>query len=149
MVSLQMTKSQRQRDMGNFIASILIATIVAISSRVYASPCDGVNRVLNKEHTATLAIVIANQLHVASVDVLQSFKLDGWSIIYVDTHEADEAFLFYASDPLTSKHIALWSGAAAISEEQQIKDWAIKNAPGIPMHLAHCFAWHVTKNRDL
>ena len=80
--------------------------------------------------------------------MLQSFRVDGWSIIYVDTHQSDEAFLFYARDPLTSHYITLWSGAAASNEEETIKDWTLKNAPNIPLKLASCFAWHVTKDRD-
>lgn len=135
--------------MWNFLVSILIATIVTISSVACAAPCDGVTRSLSKERAAALAPVIAKQLHVSSVDVLQSFRVDNWSIIYVDTHESDEVFLFYGGDPLTSQYLTLWSGAAAQNEEEQIKDWVIKNVPGIPKQLASCFAWHVTKNRDL
>ena len=66
----------------------------------------------------------------------------------VDTHQSDEAFLFYARDPLTSHYITLWSGAAASNEEETIKDWTPKNAPNIPLKPASCFAWHVTKDRD-
>ena len=74
--------------------------------------------------------------------------MEEWSIIYVDTHESDEAYVFYAHDPLRSRYVTLWSGAARMDEEQEIKVWTIKNAPGIPQKLAGCFAWHVTKNRD-
>jgi hypothetical protein len=83
------------------------------------------------------------------VDVLQSFQLGRWRILYVDTHQSDEAFLFYSSDPLTSPQVTSWSGAAQVGEERQIKDWTFKNARGIPSKLAGCFAWYVTKGRDL
>ena len=90
----------RVKTMWNFLVSIFIATIVAISSVACAStPCDGVNRSLSKERIVVLSPVIAKQLHVSTVDVLQSFRMDRWSIIYVETHESDEAFLFYADDP--------------------------------------------------
>ena len=86
---------------------------------------------------------------MSSVDVLQSFQLGRWSIVYVDTHESDSAFLFYSNDPRTSHYVTLWSGSAQNNEEQSIEDWAVKNAPGIPPKLAKCFAWHVTKDRNL
>ncbi len=113
-----------------------------------ASPCDGVNRSLTNGRKALLAPAIARQMGYKSVDVLQSFRSGDWSIIYVDTHESDETFLFYAHDPLTSRYVALWSGVAFINEEQSIKDGILKDAPGIPPTLAGCFAWHVTKDRD-
>lgn len=112
------------------------------------SPCDGVKRAVADERKATLASRIAGQLSVSSVDVLQSFQSGSWSIIYVDTHQADEVFLFYSGDPLTGRYITMWSGAATSDEEQQIRDWTLKNAPGIPENLARCFAWHVTKDHD-
>jgi hypothetical protein len=86
---------------------------------------------------------------VPSVTVLQSFRLDDWRIIYIDTHQSDETFLFYAHDPLKSHFITEWSGAAMIDEEEEMKSWTLKNAPGIPLRLASCFAWHVTKDRDM
>jgi hypothetical protein len=66
---------------------------------------------------------------------------------YTWTHESDYQFLFFSGDPLSSHSVTAWGGAAAENEEQEIKDWTIKNAPGIPDHLASCFAWHVTKDR--
>ena len=122
--------------------------IAAASSAWAASPCEGVNRSLTDERKAALAPEIAKQLGYKSVDVLQSFQTGTWSIIYVDTHESDETFLFYAHDPVKSRYITEWSGAAAIFEEHAIKRWTLKNAPGIPISLASCFAWHVTKDRD-
>jgi len=92
--------------------------------------------------------VIAKQLHAQKVDVLQAFRFDGWTILYVDSHEADEAFLFYSHDPLHNRFVTIWSGAAATNEEQSIRAWTLKNAPGIPPKLASCFAWHVTSDRD-
>ncbi|MBY0578942.1 MAG: hypothetical protein K2P57_07850, partial [Burkholderiales bacterium] len=118
-------------------------------SGVSASPCDGVDRSLSGKRKLVLAPKIAKELHVSSVDVLQSFKSHGWSIIYIDTHVSDETFLFYKKDPLTSHYVTLWGGAATIYEEQQIKEWVLKNAPKIPLKLANCFAWHVTHDRDM
>ncbi len=113
-----------------------------------ASPCDNVDRSLTDNTKGTLAPVIAKQLHTQKVDVLQSFRLEGWTIIYVNSHDADESFLFYPHDPVHSRYVTRWGGAAAWNEEQSIKSWTLKNAPGIPPKLASCFAWHVTSDRD-
>src|SRR5271168_3585878 len=94
------------------------AVLVACTSSAHAvSPCDGVDRGLTAAQQSAWAPEVAKQLSVSNVDVLQSFRVDGWSIIYVDTHQSDEAFLFYARDPPTSHYITLWSGAAASNEE--------------------------------
>jgi hypothetical protein len=128
---------------------LVVALVIVAFGACAASPCDGVDRSLTTERSVALAPGIAKQLHVPTVDVLQSFRFAGWSIIYVGTHQADEAFLFYAHDPLKQHYVALWSGGARMDEEQVIKIWVVKNAPGIPSKLAGCFAWHVTKDRDM
>ena len=112
-----------------------------------ASPCDGVDRTLTDKDKAAWAHEIARQLHAQKVDLLQSFRSEGWTIVYVDSHEADEVFLFYSRDPLHSPYVTMWSGAAARNEEQSIRAWTLKNAPGIPQKLAGCFAWYVTNGR--
>lgn len=109
------------------------------------TPCDGIDRSLTQERKAALAPALAKQLKVASVDVFKSFKEGGWSIFYVGTHVSDEPFLFYKGDPMKTHYITTWSGAAGWSEEQEMVDWTVKNVPGIPLHLANCFAWHVTQ----
>lgn len=128
--------------MRNFLAVVLIVT----TSVSYASPCDGIDRTIVIDRAVSAEI--AKQLHVSKVDVLQSFRNDAWSIIYINTHETDNAFLFYSRSPLVGHYITLWSGAASKDEEQEIADWVFHNAPGIPSKLAKCFAWHVTNNRD-
>lgn len=112
-----------------------------------ASPCDGVDRGLTGKSRAEWAPVIARQFHAQKVDVRQSFRFEDWSIIYVDTHESDNAFLFYSHGPLRSHYVTAWGGAAMKNEEQSIKAWTVKNAPGIPPKLAGCFAWYVTNAR--
>jgi hypothetical protein len=124
----------------------LLVLMAGTPSMWAGSPCYGVKRGLTNNRKHALAPKIAKELHLRNVDILQSFQFGKWNIIYVDTHESDEQFLFYADDPLKEKHITEWSGAAFINEEQEIKHWTIKNAPGIPSRLAACFAWHVTKD---
>lgn len=112
-----------------------------------ASPCDSVDRGLTDNSKAEWVPVIASRLHAQKVDILQSFRLEDWSIIYVDAHESDNAFLFYSHGPVRSHYVTLWGGAATKNEEQSIKAWTLKNAPGIPQKLAGCFAWYVTNAR--
>jgi len=116
---------------------------------VNASPCDGMTGSLSAKYKALLAPKIAKELRVKAVDVLQSFRSQRWRIIYVDTHESDETFVFYDGNPLTSHYVTLWGGAATIYEEQQIEEWVLNNAKNIPIQLANCFAWHVTHDRDM
>ncbi len=51
-----------------------------------ASPCDSVDRGLTDNSKAEWVPVIASRLHAQKVDILQSFRLEDWSIIYVDAH---------------------------------------------------------------
>ena len=111
------------------------------------SPCDSVDRQLTDKRKVDLAPEIARQLDVEKVDVLKSFRLEGWTIIYVDSHEADEAFLFYSHDPLHSHYVTMWGGVAMKNEQRSIRAWTLKNAPGIPPKLAGCFARYVTIGR--
>lgn len=86
----------------------------------------------------------AKGIVTTNVDVLASYRYQGWSILYVDTHVSDDAFLIYAHNPLDSAYVTEWGGAATQSEEKWMRGWTLKNAPGIPSKLANCFAWYVT-----
>jgi hypothetical protein len=135
--------------MRNIGTCLLLIFYLALASSALGAPCSQVDRSLNEKTKLALAPVIATQLDVEYVDVLQSYRLDAWSIIYVDAHKGDELFLFYAKNPLNEKYITMWSGAVSRNEEKEIKDWALKNAPSIPIQLASCFAWQVTVARSL
>lgn len=128
---------------------LAFALLVAVSCRVWAAPCTGVDRQLAEERKAELAPVIAKQLTIGSVEILQSYRYRGWYIIYVNTHVSDETFLFYKGDPTKSRYLTAWSGGAARNEGSAITQWVRANASGIPSKLAACFAWHVTRDRDL
>jgi hypothetical protein len=110
------------------------------------SPCDSVDRQLTDKRKAELAPEIAKQLDVEKVDVLKSFRFEGWTILYVDSHAADEEFLFYSHDPLNSHCVTTWGGIAMKNEQRSIRAWTLKDAPGIPPKLAGCFAWYVTNS---
>jgi hypothetical protein len=72
-------------------------------------------------------------------EVSKSLSFGGWCILYVSTGAAD-AYVFYAADPSRNKYVTMWGGVALEGEEQEIRDWALKNAPGIPRTLASRFA---------
>jgi hypothetical protein len=106
--------------------------------------CTGVDKTLPKERARVLAPVIAKQLHAKRAEISQSLRFGGWSILYVSTGEADDAFVFYSGDPMRNKYVTVWGGVALDDEEKEIRAWTLKNAPGIPRTLANCFAWYVT-----
>jgi hypothetical protein len=112
-----------------------------------ASPCTGVVRRLPDAGRATLARAVAAEM--PRVQLLQSYRSAGWRILYVDTFRTDETFLFYRRDPPRGRSLTRWGGAARMDEEPEMRRWVRENAPGIPGHLARCFAWHVTQGRDL
>jgi hypothetical protein len=129
--------------------AVLLLLCACHAAGAWAAPCDSVDRTLSGVPSTALAPALRRQLRARSVDVLQSYSVGSWSILYVDTHESEHIYLFFSSNPLRSRFITLWRGPASPSEEQEILDWALKNAPGIPDPLARCFAWHVTMERDL
>jgi hypothetical protein len=135
------------------LSTIMLAFLPVLASA--ASPCDGVDRRLTNEQKTSWAPVVVRRLAkefkevpVKNVDLLQSFSLDGWRIIYGQPDRSEPIFLFYAGDPLKGRYVTWWAGAAMVSEEKEMVDWTFKNAPGIPTKLARCFAWHVTNDRD-
>jgi len=125
------------------------ALLVLFASLACASPCDSIQRTLGAVRTGSIAPALRRQLRARSVEVLQTYSSGSWSILYVDTHEAERLYLFFSANPLRSRYVTEWSGTASPSDEQGILDWTLKNAPGIPAPLARCFAWHVTKDREL
>ncbi len=139
-----------EKDIGCYMRVFVSVFLVLVTSSVLAAaPCSGVDRHFNSGLRASLSSAIAKQLDVGTVDVLQFFRVKSWSIVYIDTHQADPVFLFFEHNPVTSRYVTQWSGAATSEEENSIRDWTSKNAPGIPTRLAQCFAWYVTKGRDL
>ena len=126
--------------------------IILSTSRSFATtPCDGVDRRLPSNEKPALESIITTQLKareladLKSVELMQSFRLEAWGIYYVSTGVSDETFVFYAGDPRSHDYVTYWSGAATRSEEKRIRNWVLKNAPGIPRKLARCFSWYVTQ----
>jgi hypothetical protein len=131
--------------------AFLFLLVTVLSACASKPPCSDVNREdITPSQRRALEPEITRQLGAPKrVQVLQSFRFEDWGIIYVNTYMSDEAFLFYKHNPLASHYVTLWSGAARHDEESDILSWTMENAPGIPPQLASCFAYHVTKDRDL
>ena len=130
------------------VAHIVLILLIATAAQGARGPCDGVDRSVAIERKAKLERHVARLFKVPKAEVLQSFRLGAWNILYVETYDSDEPFVFFRGDPLKTSYITLWSGAAGYNEEEEIFDWTRENAPGIPRRLARCFAYHVTKARD-
>ena len=113
-----------------------------------SSPCNKMAKDLKLVRVNHLKFNIARQLNVDNVNVLSLFENQSWSVVYVETDIADNAFIFYSGDIYTDNFVTLWSGAAEISEEKNIAQWAEDNAKGIPDELARCFAWYTTHGRN-
>jgi hypothetical protein len=92
---------------------------------------------------------INRQLNGRLDTINQAFELSGWIIVFVDAKEADPPFLFFHGNPTKTHYITIWSGAAMRSKQAEMKEWVLKNAPGIPVDLASCFAWRVTAGQDV
>lgn len=123
------------------IALILSAAAMPVRAQ---NPCAGVDRSLPQARAKKLGPRVAKQLDATKADISRSFRFGGWTVLYVSTPNADDAFVFYRGDPMRSKYVTLWGGAAREDEEGEIQSWTLKNASGIPHHLADCFAWYVT-----
>jgi hypothetical protein len=80
-----------------------------ITGVVSASPCTGIDRTLTDAQKHAWAPVIAKQLHVANVDVLQVFREGDWRVIYVDTHVSDNR-LPVLSQRSATRHLRQYVG---------------------------------------
>jgi hypothetical protein len=123
-------------------ALLFAATIASGAGR---SSCVGIDRHLAKSRAQQLSERVAQQFHDPGATVSDSFKLQGWTVVIVDFTNSDPGFVFYRGDPRQEPYVTVWSGAAAVTEEDQ-RQWAFKNARGIPPQLAACFAWYTTKS---
>jgi hypothetical protein len=132
-----------------FFTSLAAALFLCGSAASAGTPCDGVDRTLRVDQKAALRRAIAQQLKVPKPEILQTFRLGDWSIVYAATGGADRTFVFFKGSPERNRYITRWAGAAQSGEEEAIEKWTLENAPGIPSTLAQCFAYHVTQDRDM
>ncbi len=126
-------------------AAVPLATLAGCRA---ATPCTAIDRGLTAIQKISYGRAVASDLHVPAVEVLQSFQLGEWRVLYAETGNSDETFFFFAGDPAAKPFVTRWSGGAAPSEQAAIEAWTLAHATGIPAPLAACFAWHVTNDRD-
>ncbi|MBO9666412.1 MAG: hypothetical protein J7501_06320 [Bdellovibrio sp.] len=129
-----------------------IITVVISHKAMAAEVCNGVKRNLSTAQKNEYAIEVAKQLKrdnqaVQTVNVLESYQLDNWRILKVDTKVGDIAYLFYSDSPLVGNYINLWAGVARPDETAEIELWVKKNVSKLPPKLAKCFSWQVTKRK--
>lgn len=122
---------------------LLMVSSVAIAH----TPCDGINRDLrfSSEQIVSLKANIDRQASAEYIDIKNIFSEQGWSVLHIDSHNSDEAWLFFSGDIMTAHYVTLWSGAATIFEGPDLVAQFKKEAPGIPDHLARCLAWHIAE----
>lgn len=168
----------QHRSCHRFAVALALSTAAALMFRTgpahgqpyfqARTPCDGIDQSLAHERVATLTKAIDIQLKSPTppvrgivvfgananlgLQVLRSWRYDGWSIIFAVTDLSDPLYLFYPRDPETSNFVAVWGGMiplnpdnddAAAEAQRNIQAWAIREVPDIPRELAGCFAWYV------
>ena len=111
--------------------------------------CDSVHQGLTDVQKKEWSSAINAQLSGRLESINLAFELSGWTIVFVDTKESDPPFLFFHGNPAKTRYVTMWSGAATRSEQTEMRNWVLKNAPGIPEPLANCFAWHATHGQDI
>src|ERR1700733_2890813 len=92
---------RRPRDGGRAVRRVLLCALVALAAtQAHASaPCEGVER---GQGAPPLSARVAAQLHDPKARALRPFAYDGWEIVEVAQGDAQDAFVFYSADPLSS-----------------------------------------------
>jgi hypothetical protein len=118
--------------------------LIFLSVIAHAEPCTGVVRTINESKKLSIANVMAKKLKTKSADIFEYMQVGAWRIIWVDTHDSEPGVFFFHGNPINTKYITVFGGAAIYGEENEVIKWAKTNAPGIPTNLAACFAWRVS-----
>lgn len=137
---------RHQRHKGIVRLLLAASMAVSISTQCNATPCDAVNISTLPLRDTGWENAIAKQLGAKNVKVLRIFRVNPWTIVFVQVPQSDDAFLFYSGDPLTHRYLALWAGAARASEQFEVRAWVGRNVRGLPRRLGNCFAWYVTND---
>jgi len=126
------------------IPAIILLTATSLSTGEWSD----IDKTLPQLWRKNLPPIIAKQLKLDKVAIVEVFCFKGWSIIHVGTYVDDDRFLFYKGDPFETSPITEWGGAAGFNETDEIKAWVIGNAKGIPDRLATFFARRVTMGHE-
>ena len=134
------------------IAALVAAIALAMPGLAQArdlSACRGVDFSLTPHRRAALTPALLSKLkaednRIADIEILNSYRYGGWTILYINSHISDEFFLFFHGDPRRTRYVASFQGAVGVDEGPETKSWTLANAPGIPLRLADCFVALVT-----
>jgi len=129
------------RDSGNITNDQYEQSIAFIND----SQCETIDRTFTDAEKSRWSRDISKLKHWSGSEAIQSFRSASWRVIYVTLPNAEPAFHFYDS----SNPVTVWGGGATIFEAPEIERSLLVQAPGIPKQLAHCFASHVTYDRDM
>lgn len=113
-------------------------------SFVHDNQCKAISRAFTLAERVRWSSIVSENRDFAGAKAVESFVSSSWRVVYAIFPNSEPAFLFFRG----LQPIATWSGGAAIFDAPEVEKWVLKNVPGIPRRLAHCFAWHVTFNRD-
>ena len=127
--------------MKKIVFSLIFLFYSAIS---HSETCAGVVRKINESDKASIANMMAKTLKSKSAEIIEYMQVGTWRVIWVDTPDSEPGVFFFPEDPLKTKYVTVFGGAAVYGEEKEVIAWATKNANGIPSNLAACFAWRVS-----
>lgn len=74
---------------------IIILFVTVASSKMAEVVCENVRMECPIDENIKLASAVEEQLAVKNVQILQMLGYEKWRIVYIDSHVADEAFLFF------------------------------------------------------
>lgn len=124
----------------NAAASLLLAVAAMLPLRVAADACAGVDRALSDEDKSSLVAVVARQLQLRGVKLLQSWRSESWQVLHIAARDADNSFVFFAGDPRSERYRDAIGEFALPEGEAAIRHWLQQNLKGIPAPLAACVA---------
>ena len=145
------TESGKHRALcyGSMRSALLSLALLVPALAVGApNPCDGIERGTQGEGREALGNLLARQLGVTEVQIIQSYRSDIWHVLAVES-DGERTYLVYAGDPLRTGFVASWAGAGTGEDENSVRSWVIRSATKIPQKLAGCFAWSVTRGSGL
>jgi len=125
-------------------ACLSLAILLSPTAYAASNPCDGIDRGPSGESRTEIARLLARQLEVGEVQIIQAYRSDIWNVLAVES-DNERSYLVYAGDPLRTAFIASWTGAGTGEDEKSVRAWVTRSAQSMPPKLAECFAWSVTK----
>lgn len=124
----------------NIAASLLLAAVALLPLRAAADACAGVDRTLSEEDRSGLGAVVARQLQLRGVKLLQSLRSESWQVLHIAARDADNSFVFFAGDPRSERYRDAIGEFALPEGEAAIRRWLQENLKDMPQPLAACVA---------